>query len=184
MLFPNKFLTQTGFRLQNHLRAFMQIFSTLIERCDSFSKWLEVEYMKFGTDSRRVQSKFISVFARFGLPDVIVTDGGPPFNSKDLVAFFEKHGIRVMKSPPYNPSSNGQAERMVRVVKDSFKKFLLDTELKGLDTEDLVSYFLFGYRNTCLEGRNCFVLSPKRYWIWYIQRIVLKIIAKGKKGAF
>ncbi|XP_058817013.1 uncharacterized protein LOC131680310 [Topomyia yanbarensis] len=71
--------------------------------------------MKFGTEARRVKSKFISVFARFGLPDVIVTDGGPPFNSKELIDFFQKHSIQVMKSPPYNPSSNGQAERMVSV---------------------------------------------------------------------
>ncbi|XP_062704094.1 uncharacterized protein K02A2.6-like [Aedes albopictus] len=69
---------------------------------DSFSKWLEVEYMKFGTDARKVISKFMSVFARFGLPDVVVTDGGPPFSSKEFIVFFEKHGVKVMKSPPYS----------------------------------------------------------------------------------
>ncbi|XP_062713702.1 uncharacterized protein LOC134290556 [Aedes albopictus] len=61
-----------------------------------------------------------------------------------------------MKSPPYNPSSNGQAERMVRVVKEGLKKFLLDPDMTGLSTEDLVSYFLFGYRNTCLEDGRTF----------------------------
>ncbi|XP_055534391.1 uncharacterized protein LOC129723915 [Wyeomyia smithii] len=34
-----------------------------------------------------------------------------------------------MKSPPYNPSSNGQAERSVRIVKDVLKKFLFDQEI-------------------------------------------------------
>ncbi|XP_062554452.1 uncharacterized protein K02A2.6-like [Armigeres subalbatus] len=77
--------------------------------------------MKFGTDARKVKTKFLNVFARFGLPDVVVTDGGPPFSSKELIDFFEKHGVKVMKSPPYNPSSNGQAERMVRVVKEGFR---------------------------------------------------------------
>lgn len=123
---------------------------------DSFSKWLEVEYMKFSTDARSVKSKFISVFARFGLPDVVVTDGGPPFSSKELIDFFQMNCIKVMKSPPYNPSSNGQAERMVRVVKEGLKKFLLDPEMARLSTEDLVSYFLFGYRNTCLEDDSSF----------------------------
>ena len=123
---------------------------------DSFSKWLEVEYMKFGTDARSVKSKFIGVFARFGLPDVVVTDGGPPFNSNELINFFQKHNIKVMKSPPYNPSSNGQAERLVRVVKEGLKKFLLDPELAGLSIENKVSYFLFGYRNTCLEDGRSF----------------------------
>lgn len=96
------------------------------------------------------------MFARFGLPDVVVTDGGPPFNSKEFTDFMERHGVKVMKSPPYNPSSNGQAERMVRVVKESLKKFLLDPELSSASTEDLVSYFLFGYRNSCLEEDSKF----------------------------
>ncbi|XP_052566992.1 uncharacterized protein K02A2.6-like isoform X1 [Culex pipiens pallens] len=123
---------------------------------DSFSKWIEVEYMKFGTDARIVKSKFICFFARFGLPDVVVTDGGPPFNSKDLIDFFEKNKVVVMKSPPYNPSSNGQAERMVRLAKDGLKKLLLDPEMNKLTTEDLVSCFLFSYRNTCLEDGSSF----------------------------
>lgn len=109
---------------------------------DSFTKWLEVEYMKYGTDARKVNSTFMS--------------GGPPFNSKEFTDFMERHGVKVMKSPPYNPSSNGQAERMVRVVKESLKKFLLDPELRSTTTEDLVSYFLFGYRNSCLEEDNKF----------------------------
>ena len=140
---------------------------------DSFSKWLEVEYMKFSTDARSVKSKFISVFARFGLPDVVVTDGGPPFNSKELVDFFQKHSIKVMKSPPYNPSSNGQAERMVRVVKEGLKKFLLDPEMASLNTEDLVSYFLFGYRNTCLEGSSSF---PSERLFSYKPKTLLDLI--------
>lgn len=119
---------------------------------DSFSKWLEVYYMKFGTDARNVKSKFMSFFASFGLPDVVVTDGGPPFHSREFVDFLERNNIRVMKSPPYNPSSNGQAERMVRVVKEGLKKFMLDPEMKGMNIEDVVSFFLFNYRNTCLDN--------------------------------
>ena len=84
----------------------------------------------------------MTVFARFGLPDVMVTDGGPPFNSKEFSSFLEKHGVKVMKSPPYNPSSNGQAERLVRVVKDVFKKYLLDPQLRELDLNCKINYFL------------------------------------------
>lgn len=80
-----------------------------------------------------------------------MTDGGPPFNSKYLVDFFSQQGIQVMKSPPYHPSSNGQAERMVRVVKQVLKKFLLDPDVKDMGIEDQISYFLFNYRNTCTE---------------------------------
>lgn len=116
---------------------------------DSNTKWLEIELMKYGTDTNKVIKKFTAIFGRFGLPDVLVTDGGPPFNSAEFCAFMERQGIRVMKSPPYNPSSNGQAERMVRVVKDVFKKFILDPETRSLDIEDRITLFLANYRNTC-----------------------------------
>ncbi|XP_053689881.1 uncharacterized protein K02A2.6-like [Sabethes cyaneus] len=120
---------------------------------DSFSKWLEVIWMKYGTEAEKVIKNMQSLFTRFGLPDVVVTDNGPPFNSQQFISFLERQGIKVMKSPPYHPQSNGQAERLVRVAKDILKKFLLDPEIKSLSIQDKLDYFLFGYRNTCLtEG--------------------------------
>ncbi|XP_062558114.1 uncharacterized protein LOC134222990 [Armigeres subalbatus] len=71
--------------------------------------------MKYGTSAKLVNKRFASLFARYGLPDVIVTDGGPPFNSSEFVNFLEHQGIKVLKSPPYNPASNGQAERLISV---------------------------------------------------------------------
>ncbi|XP_062545329.1 uncharacterized protein K02A2.6-like isoform X1 [Armigeres subalbatus] len=118
---------------------------------DSNSKWLELEFMSKGTDSKKVIKKFTAIFARFGLPDVVVTDGGPPFNSFPFIKFLENQGIKVMKSPPYNPQSNGQAERMVRLIKEVFKKYLLDPQMQSLDTEERMYNFLFNYRNICLE---------------------------------
>ncbi|XP_055585566.1 uncharacterized protein K02A2.6-like isoform X1 [Uranotaenia lowii] len=129
---------------------------TFLVVVDSHSKWLELEYMRFGTDCRKVLKVFLSIFARFGLPDTIVTDGGPPFNSEYFKVFLEKQGIRVMKSPAYHPESNGQAERMVRLVKDVWKKFLLDPEMNKLDTDEQISFFLFNYRNTCLDSAGQF----------------------------
>lgn len=118
---------------------------------DSFSKWLEIKWMKYGTDSEKVIKKFIEFFAQFGLPDVVVTDNGPPFNAKHFTFFLEKQGIQVFKSPPYHPQSNGQAERLVRVSKEVLKKFLLDPTMRSMDLQDKINYFLFNYRNTCLS---------------------------------
>ncbi|XP_062698553.1 uncharacterized protein K02A2.6-like isoform X1 [Aedes albopictus] len=138
---------------------------------DSHSKWLEIEIMRNGTNAKSVIKKFISVFARFGLPDVVVTDGGPPFNSKEFISFLEHQGIKVLKSPPYNPASNGQAERMVRVVKDVLKKFLLDEKTRSMDIEDRLNLFLstieivvLGRKESILQ-RMCFPLNLKCWWI-------------------
>ncbi|XP_058827674.1 uncharacterized protein K02A2.6-like [Topomyia yanbarensis] len=154
---------------------------------DSFSKWIEVIWMKQGTDTKKVLKKFIEFFARFGLPDVIVTDGGPPFNSFVFVEFLEKQGIKVMKSPPYNPSSNGQAERSVRTVKDVLKKFFLDPDVKKLDLEDQVNLFLLTHRNSCLKDHGRFpservfsfkpktiidLVNPKRHYTKSLKRTI------------
>lgn len=140
---------------------------------DSFSKWIELEHMKNTTDSRAVIKVMIGIFARFGLPDTLVTDGGPPFNSGSFVEFFEKQGVRIMKSPPYHPESNGQAERMVRLVKDVFKKFLLDPEMLKLDTDLQISYFLFSYRNTVSNADGHF---PAEKLLSYKPKTLLDLI--------
>lgn len=140
---------------------------------DSFTKWIELEYMRNGTDHKKVIKVLLSIFARFGLPDVLVTDGGPPFNSDHFVKFFERQGVRVMKSPPYHPESNGQAERTVRLVKDVLKKFLLDHEIRRLDTDEQISYFLFNYRNICLENDGEF---PSERLLSYKPKTLLDLI--------
>lgn len=75
------------------------------------------------------------------------------FNSQYFIHFLERQRVRVIKSPPYHPQSNGQAARLVRVTKEVSKKFLLDPETRNLSLQDKLDYFLFNYRNTCLtEG--------------------------------
>ncbi|XP_062711786.1 uncharacterized protein K02A2.6-like isoform X1 [Aedes albopictus] len=146
---------------------------TFLVIVDSYTKWIELEYMKCSTDSKNVIKVFLNVFARYGLPDVLVTDGGPPFNSTDFVDFFERQGVNVMKSPPYHPESNGQAERMVRLVKDVFKKFLIDPDMKKLETDLQISYFLLNYRNTCQEDGSCF---PSERLLSYRPKTLLDLI--------
>lgn len=140
---------------------------------DSFSKWLEIIWMKYGTDSDKVLKEFVGFFARFGLPDVLVTDNGPPFNSKNFTTFLERQGIQVFKSPPYHPQSNGQAERLVRVSKDVLRKFLLDATVRHLDLQDKINYFLFNYRNTCLSEGGKY---PSESVLSYKPKTVLDLI--------
>lgn len=144
---------------------------------DSHTKWLEVEWMRSGTTARIVNKKFAAVFARFGLPDVVVTDGGPPFNSYEFVEFLEKHGIKVLKSPPYHPASNGQAERMVRVAKEVLKKFLVDNKTKSLDMDDKLNLFLINYRNSSSGEEGSF---PSEKMLSYQPKMLLDLINPNK----
>lgn len=63
-----------------------------------------------------------SLFATHGIPAMIVTDNGSAFTSYEFAEFTQKNGIRHIKVSSYHPSSNGMAERAVKIVKDGLKK--------------------------------------------------------------
>ncbi len=88
---------------------------------DSHSKWIEA----FPTDSS-TSSKVIelsrTLFAQFGVPEVIVTDNGPCFVSEEFEMFLIKNGVKHIASAPYHPATNGLAERAVQTVKRGLKK--------------------------------------------------------------
>lgn len=113
---------------------------------DSKSKWLDVHLMNQGTDVNKTVEKLKITFALLGIPNSIVSDNGPPFNSAEFQRFCQLNGIIPLKSPPYHPQSNGIAERHVATVKNSLFKYLM--EGSTLTLEQQVVNFLFSYRNT------------------------------------
>ena len=61
------------------------------------------------------------MFARFSIPDILVTDNGPQLTSDDFSRFAEQWGFRHQTSPHY-PQSNGKAEQAAQSVKRLFCK--------------------------------------------------------------
>lgn len=72
--------------------------------------------------SAAVIDELQTVFARFGLPETIVSDNGPCFASTEFDSFLQSNGIKHFTSAPYHPASNGLAERAVQIVKKGLKK--------------------------------------------------------------
>ena len=108
---------------------------------DSFSKWIEVEEMTTITAQATV-SRLMTIFSRFGLPDLIVSDNGPTFVSAEFQAFLTRNGIVHRTTAPYMPSSNGLAERAVRELKTRLSK------MTSTPVGDRISKWLFFYRTT------------------------------------
>ena len=107
---------------------------------DAHSKWLDIHI----TNSCNTQStveKLRMTFANHGLPEMVVSDNGPAFVSKEFEEFMKNNGIRHVKSAPYHPSTNGLVERAVQTFKKAMKK-----QSGTLQTR--LSRFLFKYRTT------------------------------------
>lgn len=61
------------------------------------------------------------LFSRYGVPNVIVSDNGPQFCAEEFSFFLKANGVQHIRSAPYHPSSNGQAERFVQTLKHALK---------------------------------------------------------------
>ena len=108
---------------------------------DAHSKWMEVDTMSSTTSVATIQS-LRNMFARFGLPEQVVTDNGRNFVSEEFKEFLQKNRIKHTTSAPYHPSTNGLAERAVQTFKQGL------TKLKEGTINERISRFLFNYRIT------------------------------------
>ena len=82
------------------------------------SKWPEVSIFlrNQSTNAEGVISAMEKLFAIHGIPDVIRTDNGPPFNSGAFKQFSRKFGFRTQKVTPLWPEANGQAESFMKCL--------------------------------------------------------------------
>ena len=110
---------------------------------DAHSKWPEVFEMAQTTTTNTI-SILRHLFARYGLPEQIVSDNGPQFISDEFSQFMRLNGIKHTRSAPYHPSSNGAVERFVRTFKQSLKA----GEKDGLSPQHRLASFLLTYRVT------------------------------------
>lgn len=88
---------------------------------DYYSLYLEVCHLR-ETATDTVIALFKSLFARHGIPETFRSDNGPQFTSGKFVNLTKEYQIKHVKSSPHYPKSNGEAERIVKIAKDIFKK--------------------------------------------------------------
>lgn len=63
-----------------------------------------------------------SIFARHGIPELVISDNGPQYASDAYEQFSKEYQFQHETSSPYFPQSNGEAERAVKIVKDMLKR--------------------------------------------------------------
>ena len=60
---------------------------------------------------------FKAIFARFGIPEILISDNAANYASQEFQDFLKNWDITHITSSPRYPQSNGFAERMVQTVK-------------------------------------------------------------------
>ena len=88
--------------------------------CDYFSKFPFLYRAK--TSFWSLRDHLIDLFSIEGYPDEIVSDNGPPFQSKEFAKFLSGLGIKHTTSSPGYPRSNGFIERHIQTVKNMLSK--------------------------------------------------------------
>ncbi|CAK1588892.1 unnamed protein product [Parnassius mnemosyne] len=114
---------------------------------DAYSKWVECYNMNTSYNSKAVINRLYDFMSRFGVPHTLVSDNGTSFTSQEFRSFCLQNGIKHILSPVYHPSSNGQAESFVKIVKKGLKGIILQSVNKKI-VQEKISKFLFDYRNS------------------------------------
>ena len=80
---------------------------------DYFSKWVEAEAYASIKDKDVTKFVWKNIVCRFGIPQTIIADNGPQFDSIAFRNFCSELNIRNSYSTPRYPQSNGQVMRLM-----------------------------------------------------------------------
>lgn len=69
------------------------------------------------TTSKVVIPYLDKIFVEFGLPEVVKSDNGPPFNGSEFKQFARTLGFKHRMVTPLWPRANGEVERFMRKLK-------------------------------------------------------------------
>ena len=109
--------------------------------------------------STAICTELSMIVTELGLPNIIRSDNGPCYNSKEFQQFLQQYNITHQTSSPNHPRSNGFVERMVRVAKKLMDK-------AGKEGKPWISG-LFDYRVTPQSGS---IASPLQLLIQHTPR--------------
>ena len=59
-----------------------------------------------------------TIFPRFGVPRMVISDGGTHFTNKNFHNYLLRHGICHNIATPYHPQTSGQVETLNKQIKN------------------------------------------------------------------
>ena len=98
---------------------------TYLITVDSYSGWFEINTLT-NTSTAMIVKKLKGHFARFGIPDLLISDSGSQYESREFQDFKKAWGFNHVASSPHFHSSNGLAEKAVQTAKRLLEKSYRD----------------------------------------------------------
>lgn len=152
-----------------------EVIDIVLFQCEGRDYLITVDYMSSYFEVDRLDSKTAKGIipklnkhmARFGIPEKVVSDNGPPFSSREFREFAKAYQFKHATYSPLYPQSNGKVENAVKTAKRLMKKASharKDAHLSILD-----------FRNTPSEGIG---LSPAQVMFGKRTRTLLPVSRK------
>jgi len=111
---------------------------------DCYTDWPTVVPMGKNVTAAALVTVLRELFCRTAVPDLIWSDGGPQFTSRQFQSFAAQWGFKHQTSSPHYPQSNGKAEAAVKSMKRILRAVWNGRYLDG----DKLCKALLQYRNT------------------------------------
>ena len=109
---------------------------------DAFTKYVELVAIDNNKATTVAEAIFEKWFCRYGIPMEIVTDGGTEFCAKVSEEVIKRMGAMHLKTAPYHPQCNSQAEVANKTIADYLSKYIDQTTL---DWELYIALLMFAY---------------------------------------
>ncbi|XP_057969448.1 uncharacterized protein LOC131158599 [Malania oleifera] len=182
-----KFLDEVGHYYFDNPHLFKYCSNQLVRRCvpddefnsvmhfchggtftvDYVSKW--VEAIPCRTNDHRVVIRFLKeLFARFGMPKAIISDGGLHFCNKPFEKLMQKYGVTHKVSTPYHPQTNDKFRDVSLQI-----NFSLDDakDLRKLQVCELEESRREAYDNACLAKERMKKLKSRWGGPYIIEKV-------------
>lgn len=88
---------------------------SILTMIDRYSRFMFASPVK-STDIDSAMKVFDEAFDIFGVPSLLKTDNGPPFNGEQWKIRMQGKGVRVAFSTPLDPQQNGAAELYMKLM--------------------------------------------------------------------
>jgi transposase InsO family protein len=117
---------------------------------DLYSRFVEIDLID-SVEGNTVIPILTRIFNRFGWPEKIKTDNGPPFNSHRWQQFAKDYRFKHKATTPYWAQANGLVERFMKNITKQCRV----AQILGKHYSTQIEVFLAHYRNTPHPATRC-----------------------------